>query len=276
MRKKFLAAALALGVSFFGGWGKAQAEYYEMYNSQTGVAGSATIYDTTCGTILEFFVHTVERNEDVYRGETRAVGVVYCQPAGERYIRNLQVTSLESLKNGMGYQSMYRYIIPLYEKDGLYPSAASGAYASELAGQLYGTWIAGEPLNVEKPWPSLAGTYNISSRQEAFVQGETEMPGTVARVFLQLAAFPHEHVMHEDAMHFYMWDYQWEQERAMYKGVRDDYRYYAFRKGGHPDKPIQEFKDARYLVEVRGRVIYNVADDGRVTKIYDLDEALRR
>lgn len=276
MRKKFLAAALALGVSFFGGWGKAQAEYYEMYNSQTGVAGSATIYDTTCGTILEFFVHTVERNEDVYRGETRAVGVVYCQSAGERYIRNLQVTSLESLENGMGYPSRYRYIIPLYEKDGLYPSAASGAYASELAVKLYGTWIAGEPLNVEKPWPSLAGTYNISSRQEAFVQGETEMPCTVARVFLQLAAFPHENVMHEDAMHFSMWDYQWEQERAMYKGVRDDYRYYAFKKCGHPDKPIQEFKDARYLVEVRGRVIYNVADDGRVTKIYDLHEALRR
>lgn len=276
MRKKFLAAALALGVSFFGGWGKAQAEYYEMYNSLTGVAGSATIYDTTCGTILEFFVHTVERNEDVYRGETRAVGVVYCQPAGERYIRNLQVTSLESLKNGMGYPSRYRYIIPLYEKEGLYPSAAPGAYAPELAGQLYGTWIAGEPLNVEKPWPSLAGTYNISSRQEAFVQGETEMPCTVARVFLQLAAFPHENVMHEDAMHFSMWDYQWEQERAMYKGVRDDYRYYAFKKCGHPDKSMQEFKDARYLVEVRGRVIYNVADDGRVTKIYDLHEALRR
>lgn len=276
MRKKFLAAALALGVSFFCGWGKAQAEYYEMYNPQTGVAGSATIYDTTCGTILEFFVHTVERNEDVYRGETRAVGVVYCQLAGERYIRNLQVTSLESLENGMGYPSMYRYIIPLYEKDGLYPSAASGAYASELAGQLYGTWIAGEPLNVEKPWPSLAGTYNISSRQEAFVQGETEMPCTVARVFLQLAAFPHENVMHEDAMHFSMWDYQWEQERAMYKGVRDDYRYYAFKKCGHPDKSIQEFKDARYLVEVRGREIYNVADDGTVRRIYDLDEALRR
>lgn len=276
MRKKFLAAALALGVSFFGGWGKAQAEYYEMYNSQTGVAGSATIYDTTCGTILEFFVHTVERNEDVYRGETRAVGVVYCQPAGERYIRNLQVTSLESLKNGMGYPSMYRYIIPLYEKDGLYPSAAPGAYAPELAGQLYGTWIAGEPLNVEKPWPSLAGTYNISSRQEAFVQGETEMPGTVARVFLQLAAFPHENVMHEDAMHFSMWDYQWEQEMDFYQGVDKSYRYYAFKKCGHPDKPIQEFKDARYLVEVRGRVIYNVADDGRVTKIYDLHEALRR
>lgn len=276
MRKKFLAAALALGVSFFGGWGKAQAEYYEMYNSQTGVAGSATIYDTTCGTILEFFVHTVERKEDVYRGETRAVGVVYCQPAGERYIRNLQVTSLESLENGMGYPSRYRYIILLYEKDGLYPSAASGAYASELAGQLYGTWIAGEPLNVEKPWPSLAGTYNISSRQEAFVQGETEMPGTVARVFLQLAAFPHENVMHEDAMHFSMWDYQWEQEMDFYQGVDKSYRYYAFKKCGHPDKPIQEFKDARYLVEVRGRVIYNVADDGRVTKIYDLDEALRR
>lgn len=276
MRKKFLAAALALGVSFFGGWGKAQAEYYEMYNSQTGVAGSATIYDTTCGTILEFFVHTLERNEDIYRGETRAVGVVYCQPAGERYIRNLQVTSLESLKNGMGYPSMYRYIIPLYEKDGLYPSAAPGAYAPELAGQLYGTWIAGEPLNVEKPWPSLAGTYNISSRQEAFVQGETEMPGTVARVFLQLAAFPHENVMHEDAMHFSMWDYQWEQEMDFYQGVDKSYRYYAFKKCGHPDKPIQEFKDARYLVEVRGRVIYNVADDGRVTKIYDLDEALRR
>lgn len=276
MRKQFLAVALALGVSFFGGWGRAQAEYYEMYNPQTGVAGSATIYDTTCGTILEFFVHTVERNEDVYRGETRAVGVVYCQPAGERYIRNLQVTSLESLKNGMGYPSMYRYIIPLYEKDGLYPSAAPGAYAPELAGQLYGTWIAGEPLNVEKPWPSLAGTYNISSRQEAFVQGETEMPGTVARVFLQLAAFPHEHVMHEDAMHFSMWDYQWEQEMDFYQGVDKSYRYYAFKKCGHPDKPIQEFKDARYLVEVCGRVIYNVADDGRVTKIYDLDEALRR
>ena len=184
MRKKFLAAALALGVSFFCGWGRAQAEYYEMYNPQTGVAGSATIYDTTCGTILEFFVHTVERNEDVYRGETRAVGVVYSQPTGERYIRNLQVTSLESLENGMGYPSRYRYIIPLYEKDGLYPSAAPGAYAPELAGQLYGTWIAGEPLNVEKPWPSLAGTYNISSRQEAFVQGETEMPCTVARVLL--------------------------------------------------------------------------------------------
>ena len=90
MRKQFLAAALALGVSFFGGWGRAQAEYYEMYNPQTGVAGSATIYDTTCGTILELFVHTVERNEDVYRGETRAVGVVYSQLAGERYIRNLQ------------------------------------------------------------------------------------------------------------------------------------------------------------------------------------------
>ncbi|WP_293832712.1 hypothetical protein [uncultured Phascolarctobacterium sp.] len=276
MRKKFLAAALALGVSFFGGWGKAQAEYYEMYNSQTGVAGSATIYDTTCGTILEFFVHTVERNEDVYRGETRAVGVVYCQPAGERYIRNLQVTSLESLENGMGYPSRYRYIIPLYEKDGLYSSAASGAYASELAGQLYGTWIAGESLNVEKPWPSLAGTYNISSRQEAFVQGETEMPCTVARVFLQLAAFPHENVMHEDAMHFSMWDYQWEQEMDFYQGVDKSYRYYAFKKCGHPDKPIQEFKDARYLVEVRGRLIYNVADDGTVRRIYDLDEALRR
>ena len=176
----------------------------------------------------------------------------------------------------MGYPSMYRYIIPLYEKDGLYPSAAPGAYAPELSGRLYGTWIAGEPLNVEKPWPSLAGTYNISSRQEAFVQGETEMPCTVAREFLQLAAFPHENVMHEDAMHFSMWDYQWEQEMDFYQGVDKSYRYYAFKKCGHPDKPIQEFKDARYLVEVRGRVIYNVADDGRVTKIYDLHEALRR
>ena len=32
-----------------------------------------------------------------------ALGVVYSQLAGERYIRNLQVTSLESLENGMGY-----------------------------------------------------------------------------------------------------------------------------------------------------------------------------
>jgi hypothetical protein len=31
-----------------------------------------------------------------------------------------------------------------------------------------------------------------------------------------------------------------------------------------------QFKDARYLVEKSGRLIYNVADDGTVRKIYDL------
>lgn len=46
-------------------------------------------------------------------------------------------------------------------------------------------------------------------------------------------------------------------------------------KAGDPDSPVPvsvKFKDARYLVEKSGRLIYNITDDGVVRKIYDLAE----
>ena len=45
----------------------------------------------------------------------------------------------------------------------------------------------------------------------------------------------------------------------------------AMTKAGDPDSPAPvQFKDARYLVEKSGRLIYNITDDGVVRKIYDL------
>jgi len=42
-------------------------------------------------------------------------------------------------------------------------------------------------------------------------------------------------------------------------------------KAGDSDSPNPvKFKDARYLVEKSGRLIYNITDDGVVRKIYDL------
>ena len=57
----------------------------------------------------------------------------------------------------------------------------------------------------------------------------------------------------------------------MYPDVDKRYSYHTMTKAGNPDSsaPVQ-FKDARYLVEKSGRLIYNVADDGTVWNIYEL------
>lgn len=51
------------------------------------------------------------------------------------------------------------------------------------------------------------------------------------------------------------------------------YSYHTMTKAGDPDSSVPvKFKDARYLVEKSGRLIYNITDDGVVRKIYDLAE----
>lgn len=103
------------------------------------------------------------------------------------------------------------------------------------------------------------------------MQGETEMPWNVAMLFLQLVLEPNVNLLDRNNCHFSFWDYQWEQEKALYPDVDKRYSYHTMTKAGDPDAPNPvQFKDARYLVEKSGRLIYNVADDGTVRKIYDL------
>lgn len=59
----------------------------------------------------------------------------------------------------------------------------------------------------------------------------------------------------------------------MYPDVDKRYSYHTMTKAGDPDSPVPvpvKFKDARYLVEKSGRLIYNITDEGVVRKIYDL------
>lgn len=138
--------------------------------------------------------------------------------------------------------------------------------------RLYSAWILGEPEGNNRVLPSLAGTYERSSKRGTrFVQGETEMPWAVAALFLQLVLEPNVNLLDRNNCSFSFWDYQWEQEMNMYPDVDKRYNYHTMTKAGDPDSsaPVQ-FKDARYLVEKSGRLIYNVADDGTVRKIYDL------
>ena len=61
--------------------------------------------------------------------------------------------------------------------------------------------------------------------------------------------------------------------KNMYPDVDKRYSYHTMTKAGDPDAPNPvQFKDARYLVEKSGRLIYNITDDGVVRKIYDLAE----
>ena len=120
--------------------------------------------------------------------------------------------------------------------------------------------------------PSLAGTYERSNKRGTrFVQGETEMPWIVAKLFLQLVLEPNVNLLDRNNGSFSFWDYQWEQEKALYPDVDKRYSYHTMTKAGDPDAPNPvQFKDARYLVEKSGRLIYNITDDGVVRKIYDL------
>lgn len=103
------------------------------------------------------------------------------------------------------------------------------------------------------------------------MQGETEMPWAIAALFLQLVLEPNVNLLDRNNGSFSFWDYQWEQEKALYPDVDKRYSYHTMTKAGDPDSPAPvQFKDARYLVEKSGRLIYNVADDGTVRKIYDL------
>ena len=186
---------------------------------------------------------------------------------GERFIGYLHVPSLASYENGMGYPSRYRYSMPLYEK-----YALSNPQGYQAQSKLYGAWILGEPEGNNRVLPSLAGTYERSNKRGTrFVQGETEMPWIVAKLFLQLVLEPNVNLLDRNNGSFSFWDYQWEQEKALYPDVDKRYSYHTMTKAGDPDAPNPvQFKDARYLVEKSGRLIYNVADDGTVRKIYDL------
>ena len=138
--------------------------------------------------------------------------------------------------------------------------------------RLYSAWILGEPEGNERVLPSLAGTYERSSKRGTrFVLGETEMPWGVAMLFLQLVLEPNVNLLDRNNCHFSFWDYKWEQEKALYPDVDKRYSFHIKSKAGNPDAPAPvQFKDARYLVEISGRLIYNITDDGTVRKIYDL------
>ena len=267
---KKLLSALACGVLLMcGGMSTAWADYYEMYNPATHVEGGAMVYETTRGTLMSLKVHSGEWQEDHYRFETEASGVVRFAHDGERFIGYLHVPSLASYENGMGYPSQYRYSMPLYEK-----YALSNPQGYQAQSKLYGAWILGEPEGNNRVQPSLAGTYERSNKRGTrFVQGETEMPWDVAQLFLQLVLEPNVNLLDRNNCWFTFWDYQWEQEMNMYPDVDKRYSYHTMTKAGDPDSPVPvsvKFKDARYLVEKSGRLIYNVADDGTVRKIYDL------
>lgn len=267
---KKLLSALACGVLLMcGGVSTARADYYEMYNPATHVDGGAMVYETTRGTLMSLKVHSGEWQEDHYRAETEASGVVRFAHDGERFIGYLHVTGLTSYENGMGYPSRYRYSMPLYEK-----YALSNTQGYQAQTKLYGEWILGEPEGNERVQPSLAGTYERSNKRGTrFVQGETEMPWDVAALFLQLVLEPNVNLLDRNNCCFSFWDYQWEQEMNLYPDVDKRYSYHTMTKAGNPDSPVPvpvKFKDARYLVEKSGRLIYNVADDGTVRKIYDL------
>ena len=65
---------------------------------------------------MDLKVHSVEWQDDHYRFETEASGVVRFAHDGERFIGYLHVPNLASYENGMGYPYRYRYSMPLYEK----------------------------------------------------------------------------------------------------------------------------------------------------------------
>ena len=267
---KKLLSALACGVLLMcGGMSTARADYYEMYNPATHVEGGAMVYETTRGTLMSLKVHSGEWQEDHYRAETEASGVVRFAHDGERFIGYLHVTGLTSRENGMGYPSMYRYSMPLYEK-----YALSNPQGYQAQTKLYGEWILGEHEGNERVQPSLAGTYERSNKRGTrFGQGKTEMPWDVAQLFLQLVLEPNVNLLDRNNCWFTFWDYQWEQEMNMYPDVDKRYSYHTMTKAGNPDSPVTvKFKDARYLVEKSGRLIYNITDDGTVRKIYDLAE----
>lgn len=94
---KKLLSALACGVLLMcGGMSTARADYYEMYNPATHVEGGAMVYETTRGTLMSLKVHSGEWQEDHYRAETEASGVVRFAHDGERFIGYLHVPSLAS------------------------------------------------------------------------------------------------------------------------------------------------------------------------------------
>lgn len=170
--KKLLCALACGALLLCGGMSVARADYYEMYNPATHVEGGAMVYETTRGVLMDLKVHSGEWQDDHYRYETEASGVVRFAHDGERFIGYLHVPSLVSYENGMGYPSQYRYSMPLYEK-----YALSNSQGYQAQSKLYSAWILGEPEGNERVLPSLAGTYERSSKRGTrFVQGETEMP----------------------------------------------------------------------------------------------------
>ena len=148
--KKLLCALACGALLLCGGMSVARADYYEMYNPATRVEGSAMVYETTRGTLMSLKVHSGEWQEDHYRAETEASGVVRFAHDGERFIGYLHVPSLASYENGMGYPSRYRYSMPLYEK---YALPSPQGYQAQ--NKLYGAWILGEPEGIGccRPWP---------------------------------------------------------------------------------------------------------------------------
>ena len=241
--KKLLCALACGALLLCGGMSVARADYYEMYNPATHVEGGAMEYETTRGVLMDLKVHSVEWQDDHYRFETEASGVVRFAHDGERFIGYLHVPNLASYENGMGYPSRYRYSMPLYEK-----YALSNPQGYQAQSKLYGAWILGEPEGNNRVLSSLAGTYERSNKRGTrFVQGETEMPWNVAMLFLQLVLEPNVNLLDRNNCHFSFWDYQWEQEKALYPDVDKRYSYHTMTKAGDPDAPNPvQFKDARY------------------------------
>ena len=105
--------------------------------------------------------------------------------------------------------------------------------------KLYGEWILGEPEGNNRVLPSLAGTYERSNKRGTrFVQGETEMPWIVAKLFLQLVLEPNVNLLDRNNGSFSFWDYQWEQEKALYLDVDKRYSYHTMTKAGDPDSSV--------------------------------------
>lgn len=74
--KKLLCTLACGALLLCGGMSVARADYYEMYNPATNVEGGAMVYETTRGVLMNLKVHSGEWQDDHYRYETKASGVV--------------------------------------------------------------------------------------------------------------------------------------------------------------------------------------------------------
>ncbi len=271
MHGKFVAWLAACLVCMFAGVVQAvAAEYYVMDNPKTGMRGHAWVYNTSAGSLLNIHVHTYQKNGDEYAGSTDVEGIIKISGMENgRLTRQLQTIGVLCLENGMGYPKQKRYLLPLYDKDGNYPRAASKATVAETSGQLDRSWMIGDIVDIKEQdaiKPAVTGLYRLESREAS-----CEMPSGIATLFLHNTLLGYENVIDStsDACHYGDWSYRWEQEKfTRYQGIDNRYQYYAISKMNHPDS-IKQVIYGYYLVEKHGRVIYEACDDGSLKLLYN-------